>query len=367
MSDQCKSTNTFSTKIHVAVAVIRNLDGNILVSRRLENTHQGGLWEFPGGKKEQGESIFQALQRELMEELALTINSAHPLIMIEHDYGDRCVILDVWTVSSFSGDPISCEGQKFKWVSQQDLLSLEMPAADTPIVRAVNLPEVYAITPEPAWLLAACKQSVESDKRSIAIERFISEFKNTVHRISLIQLRLKNIDNISWTSIVEACIRLSENTQCKIILNSSIVHAIQFGAAGVHLDGKQLEALYRTGLSVTGTIKNILSRQSQSYARPDLSLKMPSDFTVSASCHDQQQLQMARELGVDFVVLSPVNSTQSHLAVVPMGWEKFQSLALRCQIPVYALGGLSEEDMMMAKQYGAQGVAGISAFWNIEK
>src|SRR6476619_2625198 len=102
--------------VHVAVGVIVNKDGKILIAKRPEQSHQGGLWEFPGGKVEQGESLFAALQRELFEELAIQIISTQPLIKIRHDYGDKIVLLDVHKVTEFIGEAKGNEGQPIQWV-----------------------------------------------------------------------------------------------------------------------------------------------------------------------------------------------------------------------------------------------------------
>ena len=88
-----------SRVVHVAVGVIVDKNENILIAKRADTAHQGGLWEFPGGKVEQGENIFAALKRELQEELAIEITATQPLIKIRHDYGDKIVLLDVHKVT----------------------------------------------------------------------------------------------------------------------------------------------------------------------------------------------------------------------------------------------------------------------------
>ena len=88
--------------INVAVGVIKK-NNNVFICKRADEQHQGGLWEFPGGKVEAGESVFQALKRELFEEVGLTIHSSSELVTIEHDYGDKCVRLNVHVVSNFNG------------------------------------------------------------------------------------------------------------------------------------------------------------------------------------------------------------------------------------------------------------------------
>ncbi len=364
MTNPSNSSDTACSIIHVAVAVIRDRQGNILVSRRLKHAHQGSLWEFPGGKREPGESVFQALQRELMEELALTIIAARPLIMIAHDYDDCSVLLDVWAVTSYSGEAISCEGQQFKWLNPASLFSLDMPAADAPIVQAVNLPDIYLITAEPDYLVSACHQTdtIENEQhKRESINRFMTEFTQSVRSASVVQLRLKNIPFDTWTIMAKECLQIAETNHCQLLVNASMAQAMSLGVAAVHLDGNQLQDLYQTGKSLKGTVQELADAKGLA---ADLILPATrSGMLVSASCHNSQQLRMAEELGVDFVVLSPVQTTASHPTAKAMGWERFNSLVRECKVPVYALGGLSEKDVLVAQENGAQGVAGISAFW----
>ncbi|MEE4109080.1 MAG: 8-oxo-dGTP diphosphatase MutT [Halieaceae bacterium] len=120
--------------IVVAVGVVLDSRGRVLLTRRRDDTHQGGLWEFPGGKVEAGESVADALRRELREELAIEVEAHEPLLVLEHDYGDRHVRLDVHCVMAFAGEPRPCEGQPMAWVARADLGSYAFPAANAPIV-----------------------------------------------------------------------------------------------------------------------------------------------------------------------------------------------------------------------------------------
>lgn len=122
--------------VHVAVGVIRDSQGKLLIARRHENSHQGGLWEFPGGKVEAGESVLAALRRELEEELAIDLLAARALLKVEHDYGDKAVLLDVWLVQRFSGQAVGREGQPLRWVAPDALADFDFPAANHPIVQA---------------------------------------------------------------------------------------------------------------------------------------------------------------------------------------------------------------------------------------
>ncbi|HHL45917.1 MAG TPA: NUDIX domain-containing protein, partial [Gammaproteobacteria bacterium] len=91
------------TPVHVAVAVIVNGQGEVLIARRPDHLYQGGLWEFPGGKLEPGERVTQALSRELDEELGITVESSGPLIRVHHHYPRWPVLLDVWRVERYRG------------------------------------------------------------------------------------------------------------------------------------------------------------------------------------------------------------------------------------------------------------------------
>ena len=125
-----------SALVHVAVGVIVDGAGGILLAKRHRDSHQGGLWEFPGGKLEQGEDVQTALCRELREELDIVVEVATALVRIEHDYGDKRVLLDTWLVEKFSGSPAGLEGQALAWVSVAELRDYEFPAANVAIVEA---------------------------------------------------------------------------------------------------------------------------------------------------------------------------------------------------------------------------------------
>ena len=124
--------------VHVAVGVILAPDNRILISRRATNSHQGGLWEFPGGKVEAAETVQEALYRELNEELGIEIGPASALLQVRHDYGDKAVLLDVWVVRQFTGCAQGCEGQPLAWATPGELANYRFPEANVPIVEAVK-------------------------------------------------------------------------------------------------------------------------------------------------------------------------------------------------------------------------------------
>ena len=120
--------------IHVAVGVVFNDKGEVLIAKRQPHKHQGGCWEFPGGKVELSETIPHALKRELQEEIGIVVLESSPWLEIAHDYGFKQVYLNVYKVTAFEGEPQSCEGQPIQWVHPQDLLQLPIPEANRSII-----------------------------------------------------------------------------------------------------------------------------------------------------------------------------------------------------------------------------------------
>ncbi|MGR6503914.1 8-oxo-dGTP diphosphatase MutT [Shewanella sp. Koi 1] len=121
-------------RIHVAVGIILNPNGQILLAKRPEHLHQGGKWEFPGGKVEQGETVTQALIRELKEEVALIVSASEPFMALSYDYPDKHVLLDIHTVSEFTGEAQGLEGQQIAWVNKHELSHYDFPEANKPIL-----------------------------------------------------------------------------------------------------------------------------------------------------------------------------------------------------------------------------------------
>ena len=127
-----------SKSVHIAVGVITSINEHnqtqYFLTKRLDNAHQGGKWEFPGGKVEEGETVAQALARELQEEVNIDILSCQPLMVIEHDYGDKKVCLDVFIVDNYKGEPSAQEGQQQSWFALEQFKDLEFPKANDAII-----------------------------------------------------------------------------------------------------------------------------------------------------------------------------------------------------------------------------------------
>ncbi len=124
-------------RIHVAVGIILNSAGQVLLAKRPDHLHQGGKWEFPGGKVEAGETVTEALVRELKEEVALTVEATEPFMVLSFDYPDKQVLLDIHSVRQFSGEAEGLEGQLVAWVNKTELSQYEFPEANKPILAAL--------------------------------------------------------------------------------------------------------------------------------------------------------------------------------------------------------------------------------------
>jgi len=306
--------------IEVAAGVIRDdARGRVLVAKRPEGVHQGGLWEFPGGKLEAGETVAEALKRELWEEIGIRVHASTPLITLEHAYSDRTVRLHVREVRDFSGEPRGMEGQPVLWVTPKELDQYAFPAANHPIRTAVQLPDRYPILNLDDHSEAAAGALLEAwHQGGLRLVRFRS--------------RLKGPD----FERVGAWVARAKALGIEALIDGSVDLMLATGAAGLHLPGKSLQALS---------------------ARP-----VSLDCWLAASCHDAQELAEATRLGVDFGVLGPVLPTMTHPGAPSMGWTRFAALAASATFPIYALGGLGPEAICLAREHGAQGIAAIRAF-----
>jgi 8-oxo-dGTP diphosphatase len=308
--------------LRVAVGILSNARGEVLISRRPDHVPQGGLWEFPGGKLEAGENLQSALRRELWEELGIRVLAARPLIRIRHTYEAHRVLLEVWRVMDYRGRVQSVQNQPLDWVAPEDLNKLAFPAADRPIITALRLPDCYLVTGEPA------EQPV----------LFLQRLRRALEGgIKLAQLRAKSLTAERLSALYRQARMLAGEYGVPLLLNSTPEHALAVGADGLHLSASRLRVLS---------------------SRP-----LPADRWVAASCHDEAEVLRARRIGVDFIVVSPVCSTPSHPAAAPLGWEGLRALTERANLPVYALGGMTFTDLERAWEYGARGIAAIRALW----
>lgn len=313
--------------LHVAVGVIVNADGKILIAKRPLSTHQGGLWEFPGGKVDAGETIDQALARELREELAIDVLTSQPLIQIRHHYPDKSVLLDVYKITQFLGTPVGNEGQPIQWVDAKELSNFEFPAANRPIISAINLPEKYAITGaylDDTDFIARLNCMLAAGLRVVQLR--VADFKVDTHK-TLLDETIRAISQ-SNAQLVVNCSLAEFNRLIRLFPNEKL---------GLHLNRHHAAVI------------NL---------RP-----VGQDVLLGVSCHNEEEIAHAQNIGADYLLLSPILPTASHPSAKLLGWESFSALAELANIPVYALGGVGEEHIKTAQFCGAQGVAGISAWW----
>jgi 8-oxo-dGTP diphosphatase len=128
--------------VHVVAAAVIDARGRVLIAQRPLAKHLAGGWEFPGGKLEPGEERVAGLKRELHEELGITIEAPlRPLIRVRHAYPSRELLLDIWVVRRFHGEPRGLDGQALRWCAVEDLEDADLVPADEPIVAALRLPE----------------------------------------------------------------------------------------------------------------------------------------------------------------------------------------------------------------------------------
>jgi 8-oxo-dGTP diphosphatase len=308
MTTSRSTPDTAPRFVHIAAGALTNARGEVLICQRPFHKIYPGEWEFPGGKVEPGETAEGALARELAEELGIRVTAARPLIRLRHVYPELSVNLDTWLVTGFEGEPRSSEHPAAAWVAPDRLPRWPLLAADRPIVNALRLPPQLVFSP-PTLPLPTLR----------------------VQGPHLLRLRLPALGDAQYREQARA---LGPGA---LILDRDPDHVRALGAAGFHATGECLRALRE---------------------RP-----VPAERWFGASCHDAAGLERAAKLGADYAVLGPVKATRTHPGAVPLGWQGFGRLAVGAGLPVYAVGGVGPDDLEQAWRHGAQGVAGISAFW----
>jgi 8-oxo-dGTP diphosphatase len=304
----------------IAVAVIRRSDGRVLLADRPYGKAWAGYWEFPGGKVDTGETVAEALARELREELGIVPETVFPWITRVYDYPERRVRLHCMRVTAWRGEPQGREGQRLSWEdSAAPAVSPLLPANDV-IMKSLCLPPVYAITNA-----AKVGETEFMARLDLALER----------GTRLIQVRESGFTAERFGAFARAVVGRARCFNARVLINGDASLARTIGADGVHLQSGQLMALE---------------------SAPEMSL-------WAASCHDRAELGRAAMLGADFAVLSPVLPTPTHPEAAGIGWDRFAALTRDCPIPTYALGGMRLEMLDTAMQHGAHGIAMLSGVW----
>lgn len=306
--------------ISVAAGCLINPRGEVLICQRPVGKIAAGKWEFPGGKIEAGESAYDALRRELSEELDVQIVEARPLIRITHAYSDRTVMLDTWRITQWVGEPRPRENQAIAWVRPTALSQWDLLAADAPIVSALRLPMDYIFTPP----------DVDAGRLISGLKRLPSG--------ALLRLRSPFMDDRAYEKLARDLLPHCRQHGLQLLLDRTPEMVVALGAAGWHANA--------------GTLRHTQNRA------------LPPSLWFAASCHDESEIALARGLGADFYVIGPVQRTATHPDGAALGWDRFRSLACAVSRPVYAIGGLGPQHHSIAWDSGAQGVAGIRAYWS---
>jgi 8-oxo-dGTP diphosphatase len=310
-----------SQRVEVAAAVILRPDGSFLLGQRPAGKVYAGYWEFPGGKIEPGEAPLAALERELHEELGVTVRTAHPWLTRDYDYAHAAVRLRFFRVVEWSGPLHGRERQRFSWQLPHAVSVDPLLPANAPILRALRLPPVYGITR--------------------AQELGVPEFMRRLERalaggLKLVQVREKGLAGEALRKFAAEVTAVAQARGARVLINGDAELARAVGADGVHLTAAQLVRVER---------------------RPALDL-------VGASCHDAAELAHARDLGADLAVLGPVAPTPTHPGAPGIGWERLAELVKDCPLPVYALGGLKAADLETAWRRGAHGISMMRGAWS---
>jgi len=294
--------------------------GEYLLAQRPEGKVYAGYWEFPGGKVEPGETLLQALVREIREELGIEVLEATPWLTRRHVYEHASVELHFFRVTRWTGEPRGLDLQRFVFQHAGAENVGPMLPANGPLLRGLTLPVHYAITNLAE--LGVVRQMLRLDA---ALQQ----------GLRLVQVREKALPAADLETFSRAVLARCRAAGARVLINGDVALAQKIGADGVHLPSTMLMALG---------------------ARPDLPL-------VGASIHDAAELARAEALACDFAVLGPVLPTRTHPGAAPLGWEAYARIAADTTLPLYALGGLTPADGPAAWAHGAHGVAMLRAAW----
>ena len=308
-----------SELIEVAAAVMLRADGSeFLLAQRPQGKVYAGYWEFPGGKVEPGETVRAALQRELREELGISVSACSPWLTRVFTYPHATVRLNFWRVTAWSGEigisaPLEHDAVDWQKCGKTATVTPILPA-NAPILKALALPTTMAIT------------MGESE----GVERQLARLEEALaNGLRLIQVRDKGWPFAQRLWFAETVRCIAGQRGALVLINDDEDIARRAGADGLHLSAARLAACVQ---------------------RPDFAW-------VGASCHDADELRRAGELGLDYALLGPVLPTPTHPEASGLGWAEFAWLITGTPLPVFALGGMTNAMLATAQERGAHGIA----------
>ncbi|SMC16066.1 8-oxo-dGTP diphosphatase [Andreprevotia lacus DSM 23236] len=309
-------------QVAVAAGILIDGDSRFLLGSRPAGKVYAGYWEFPGGKLEAGETPHDALCRELMEEMGIVTTAATPWIVQTFTYPHATVRLHFFRVTGWQGEPKPHEGQQFAWQQAGALNVSPILPANGPILRGLMLPDDMALSNAAGLGTAAWLDKL--DQRLAAGLRWLI-------------LREPALDAAQYRALAETVIARCRSACCRVLLHGDIALARELGADGVQLPARIAAGLDRrpTGIDWLGV-----------------------------SAHSGTELAQAERIDADFALLGHVQATASHPGATPLGWDGFATLVGQgWPFPVYALGGMKDNDVATARQHGGHGIARLSGAW----
>ena len=306
--------------IEVAVGILEDAQGRVLIAQRPIGKAYAGYWEFPGGKIESGETVERALARELHEELGVQVQVCEPLLTLVHRYPEYTVRLQIRRVRGFSGEARSREQQALSWVNPDELNQWRLLPADGPVVQAIRQPPHYVFTPSD-WDVNLTPEALDS-----------------LPERALLRLRLPALSDEQYGQMAAEVLPWCQVRNLTLMLDRGPELVERLGGCGLHYTEQALQG---------------------AAARS----RLPAHWTVAGSVHDAEGLALAAERA-DLAVLGPVLATQTHPQAQGLGWPQFSGLCESARLPVYAIGGVSVEQVSHVRSHGGQGVAGIRTYWS---
>lgn len=304
---------------NVAAGVLINENNEFLLATRPEGKAYAGWWEFPGGKIEAGETPREAAVREIQEELGVEVVEAYPWLTETFVYPHTTVRLQFFQVSRWNGTLHPHEGQTFSWHKMGTLEVEQILPANLPILKALALPRIYAIS---------CAEEMGEAQWLECLEAQLAR------GLRLVQIREKSWPLQRRQALVREAMRRAAPWGAQIYINDDAALARELGC-GVHFSSARLMAL-----------------------------ESAPGLPAGASCHTRAEIQQAERLGLDYALLGAVQATTSHPGAVTLGWDGLAGvLEGGYSIPVYALGGLEPADLEQARLAGAHGIAMMRAAW----
>ncbi|OWT75619.1 MULTISPECIES: Nudix family hydrolase [unclassified Achromobacter] len=329
--------------LDVAAGLILRGDGQLLLGQRPEGKPWSGWWELPGGKLEPGETVLQALARELEEELGIRVTEATPWVTYVHVYPHTTVRLAFCRVTQWEGEPRGLENQQLRWVDPARATDVgDVLPATLPPLRWLQLPDTYGIS-----------NIGQADGLPTFLQRLDAAL---VGGLRLVQLREPGwpdgADAPSLHAALQAVLQRCRAAGAQVLVNSVHPRAWWTEADGVHLRAADAADL------VAG---RAVDHAADSGPAQALRAALGPQAKVAVSTHDADQVAVARELEADFIVAGPVAATASHPGQAGVGWQGFEAIIADAGVPAYAIGGQGPETLTAARQHGAHGVAAIRA------